>query len=317
MLHPNASLTCREVFGVAQQLGDVGVELEIEGVHLPSTITGWTPKAENSLRGEAIEYVTSRAVNLEQLQRRMSVLHKHLTSDNVRVNLSKRASTHIHVNLQQDTFKTFFGFILLFTLVEPLLLRLCGPMRNGNLFCIPSYETGELPSAVRRMVQVMSYSRERGFYDWPNQRGKYAALNIDAITTFGSAEVRCFPNTISPDDVMKWAGWLLNIRQTVRDWPDETFRSLLDWATTSPFAMARSIFTNEANLVSQCHPNTVAELLSFGREGAYEIFRELRPFLSYVEKEKKKRKKSEEIFQEVVEADFGGPTWASVTVVRR
>lgn len=285
------SMKMAELTGVPEKQGDIGLELEIEGERLPTEITGWDIHSETSLRGKGgrtvireesqedtpREYVTARPVLYRSLLPKLRTLNAALTRTGVTVNLTQRASTHIHLNMGPETLQTFLSFVMTFCAVEPLLLRLCGPMRNGNLFCLPSYETGELAHTIRALVKryAKKASTKVNLYSWPS-RGKYACLNLDPMATQGSVEVRCFPNSIDPEVVDSWARWLVVMRDQSRT---VNIAEALDRWYDRPSTLTDSIFGFPARrtLEQACERQTPGQLVQFGIENAYEVWRTTQP----------------------------------------
>lgn len=302
MLHPYLTKTVNECFKLPKQEGDFGIEMEIEGQRLPPAPSGWTIKEENSLRGEAYEYVTRNAVHMNSLQKSLANLHKALTAEPVTVNLTTRASTHIHLNMQNETFRTLFGTILLYCIAEPMLLRICGQHRNGNLFCLPLVEGGDLPSHFKQMVYSFG-DKELTRHHWPH-RGKYAALNIDPLNSLGSIEFRMFPNTIDPEDVMRWARWVYALREYAKNYPDETYLSLFTRLYRNPDDIIQ-IFRTQPDF-NQIFPMWPDQLVHHGLEFAYEAHKPLMALFENVEKvqqKKKPKKVSMEAFEDFRFAD--------------
>lgn len=287
-------------FGAPSKLGDVGVELEVEGRHLPTILPeGWLVKAEDSLRGEGgrvvrgeagavdqpREYVSARPVGLPTLMARLQELHKLLTTRPVEVRLTYRASTHIHLNMGGETLSTLLAFVSAFAIAEPVLLRLCGNERNGNLFCMPLYETGDAVFAVQQLERLVT---RQGF---EFRRGKYASLNLDPLFTLGSVEARCFPNTISPELVHRWAGWLVNLRSLAREVSAEgDFGTMIDAALLEPWTFLDRVFgPTERNAIRiACAPTEPARLVEFGAETAYEVWKASQSLYRYDDKKKQK-----------------------------
>jgi mannose-6-phosphate isomerase-like protein (cupin superfamily) len=286
--HPLLAETVVKRFSLRPVAGDVGIELEVEGRNLPDAIPGWEVHEERSLRGEAREYVTRGAVALPKLQKSLTTAHTLLTREGTEVRLTGRASTHIHLNMQNETFRVVLGTILVGVVLEPWLLQLCGPIRNGNLFCIPASETHDLAPMFQdlaRGIQLYGVS-EFGRHSW-RARGKYAAINTDPLAQFGTIEFRCFPNCIDPGTIVKWAEWVTNIREFAREYPDETFRSLFEDVYDSPeilFGMFDGQVEKYENVVT-----TPAELIRAGIETAYEVWKPLQPLFDYTEPKKKKK----------------------------
>lgn len=308
-----------KLFGTSPKSGDIGIELEIEGENLPKEFSGWHVKPEGSLRGKGgrqvspgenapdipFEYTFQKPVGVSAAETKLRALHKALTTGETKVTLTPRGSTHIHVNMQHETVRTVFGFIIIYAIIEPALLRLCGPKRNGNLFCLPTYECGELAFAAGKMAAALIV----GLNQWPARRGRYASLNTDALLQFGSLEVRCFPNEIDPDKIMEWVKWLINIRDLARSWQNDTFLDLLDRAYNEPLWMLAKIF-GDKNFYNVLQPTSPHELVQFGVEMSYEIAKAFQPALEsgppkMVETKKPKKKPQ----------SFGVPTptyWGSI-----
>lgn len=289
MLHPTLLKTVTECFKLPKQEGDFGIELEIEGLRLPPAPSGWTIKEENSLRGEAYEYVTRNSVHMNSLEKSLRNIHKVLTAEPCVVNLTPRASTHIHMNMQHETFRTVFGMILVYCMVEPIMLTISGQHRNGNLFCLPVIESGDMPACIDRAVgNILAYRADFPRQGWVH-RGKYSALNTDPLNTLGSMEFRMFPNTINPDDVLRWAGWLMAMKVFVKTFPDD-FNNLFPRINRDPGALI-DIFRDHPGFSGLFH--NPDGLVRYGLEFAYEIYRPLRRALNFVETPKKKKKKPE------------------------
>lgn len=304
--------------GVQQKSGLIGVELEIEGVNLPESVGGgWVVKPENSLRtlhnggpGDAWEYVTNVPHSMEGINNRLVALEKRLTKEGTQVVLTSRASTHIHLNMVPETFKTYFGFIMIFTAVEPVLIHLCGPERNGNLFCLPSYETGDIRRCIQHQVIGIL---NPGMYGWSG-RGKYANLNLDPLSTLGSVEVRCFPNCIDAGTITRWAQWLVNMQTMAKTWPQETFIDLYAHIQNDPHQFLQRIFT-DIHLPSAVHSVNLTELLQLGAETSYEVYRAAKPLFDFdpAQQLKKPRRKKSGGWEPSYEATImfdDGPTQA-------
>lgn len=188
-----------------------GIEIELEGSDFAGGVPGWTGHAEGSLRGEAIEYVTTGPVALDDVLPRMETLNKALKESGTRVDKTYRASTHIHYNVQHKTLDHILKSIIVFMCYEPLICELCGPERNGNLFCLPTYDCGDMVLWLGDLLKKLSGPARQSVPFERLQRGKYSALNTDPLTRFGTLECRVFPSTVSKEDIFRWCGWLNEI----------------------------------------------------------------------------------------------------------
>ena len=284
-MHPGMALKLHEFLRAPNKNGDVGIELEYEGLNLPIQVTGWEVKHDGTLRGQdgmpvigddradmPREYVTQRPVLVSSVAAKLRTLIQALTTAPSEVRLTPRAGTHIHVNMGNQTLRTFLGFVLLYLTVEPVFLRVYGGAeRNGNSFCMPGYETGAWPNVINRVVQYLLRPYD---YTWPTT-GKYSALNIDPLLPLGSVEVRCFPNSINPVEIMQWVQSLMSIRQIAQSASDD-FSTILNWIHTSPNEYLDAVFP-DVNLARACAPVTPFDLLQYGQEEAYEVWRSMLP----------------------------------------
>lgn len=247
--------------------GLLGVEIEAEGNRLPAAVFGWDVHKEGSLRGEAKEYVTIGAVTFEELEESMELLQQALKQNGAVVDeASYRASTHIHVNMQRKTHREVVHSIIAFLLVEPMWMRLCGPTRDGNLFCLPSYDCGDMAEFLSSYVESIEKYGNIGAVD---QRGKYASLNTMPLTGFGTLEFRTFPCSVNLDKVMAWAHWCNNIVEAgsrIKD-PMRTLTAFYD----NPKGLMYEVFGPQ--LVDMFNPVEVNEMVELGAENAYEAIR--------------------------------------------
>lgn len=306
---------------------DVGIELEVEGKYLPDHYpvnTTWSAKSEGSLQS-GMEYV-SKPIKAAEVATQVQALAKFLSECGMgpykcQIKPSYRCSTHIHVNMLGEMVGDFLGFVVIFTMFEPVLLSLCGPQRDGNLFCLSNYDTGDAISSFDRLCSTIHHARDYGFsYD----RGKYAALNLGRMIDLGTAEARCFPLSLDGDVVQKWVNWLMAMKDLARSQPDKTYRELWKLVRQNPQWYAVKIFGSDAYSVPG-----LSSLVDFGTETAYELTKVLKRWYSNKEEPKKKKTRAKKIdpgIQPVIIDDFstftptpGGAgtfhtnTWASAT----
>lgn len=267
--------------------GRFGVEIEMEGEGLPERIQGWALKEEHSLRGESREFATDRAVSMAELRERLFAVRKAL--DKSKVDTSYRGSTHIHYNVQNETFRTVLNEWVIFTAIEPIFLNIVGGNRNGNLFCLPSYDTGDTVQAFYNQLKAIAAGRSK----W-DERGKYAAHNTDPIRRFGSVEYRFFPPETG-ERITVWCQYLDRLWELARGY--KTTSSLHDDVLkylTNPEVFT-CVFPAEA-LPPRYFLGQVAEV---GGHLAYELSRK---YLLVTKEGKGKLAETED--QEVPDQDF-------------
>ena len=130
-----------QVAKVSDYEGDVGIEIELEGVNLPATINlnvngvTWVSHADGSLRG-GIEYVTSQPCAVADVEPLVSGLFAAITAAGGVIRNSTRCSTHVHLNARGMKLNQLCAFVALYGCFETTLTNWCEPVRRGNLFAL-------------------------------------------------------------------------------------------------------------------------------------------------------------------------------------
>lgn len=281
--------------GMRPVKGEIGVEIELEGENLTGTnCTGWVPHEDNSLRGPkgigrgGMEYTTKGAIALDSVAPCVTRLRDTLVKAGATFREdSPRTSTHIHINVQDWQFIDVFGFITVFAAIEPLFLHLCGPRRDGNSFCSPSYDTGDLPDWFHEVFRQLENYKPGEYREIPG-RGKYASLGTFRLHDLGTLECRCFPFSIDPDTIQTWCNWLVNIKNLVQGQADKSMRGVIKLGINSPEVLAHSVFRETG-----ISPYLSSELIQYGSREAYELTRLLKFYLNKKPSEKKAKIKAE------------------------
>ena len=197
-LNTKVSVNC----GVQEVAGKkFGLELELEGkgVRLQDVaVRGWLRHNDNSLRGEAIEYITAGAKPLEGCEISVKELFKKFKENGVKFKDSIRTSTHVHLNFSDKTAKQAINFYSLFTLLEEVLQYYSGEDRRGNLFCISSREAEGVVGSLAKDISGGSFRTFAG------DRYKYAACNLSTLYKFGTIEVRTMRGANTAEQVNDW-----------------------------------------------------------------------------------------------------------------
>lgn len=306
----NSALTPLDVYRLPASKGDVGIEIELEGRgELGVPCKGWDVHTENSLRAPGgrghggAEYVTHGAVTIESVPVLVERLATKLRVEGIVVDENAhRTSTHVHINAQSMPFHDIFGYLTVFSAIEPLFLHLCGPKRDGNAFCVPSYDTGDLPEYLHSFCKLIEGYQSGGGI--PGQgRGKYASLSTFRLHDLGTIECRCFPQSLDPMTIQTWCQWLLNLRTIVRDETDKSFRGLIKHGIHDPELLISRVFGNPFSL--GVSPALQRELVQYGSREAYELTRILKFWMNKPVSEKKMKEKKD---YSIID-DFVGVGW--------
>jgi len=191
--------------------GLIGLELEVEGSNL-AMVSGrdWQTISDGSLRDGGLEYVTNGPKSLIALENCLEQWA--FSMRNSRIYESDRTSVHTHVNMLDKSVGYVTKGLTAYYLLENALIRYCGPSRVGNLFCTT---LGNSPS------QLTHYKALCGSSDSFNPV-KYSAMNLGALSKFGSVEMRGMRGEYDTDHLIEWCSNLSGIFEKADEFPDCT-----------------------------------------------------------------------------------------------
>lgn len=252
-------------FALRRRKGDVGVELEIEGRRLYGAgIGNWAAKPDGSLRG-GMEYVSSVLLR-KNVGQNFTELLNGLKAQGSELLPTYRCSTHIHENYLDETLHCVVGTYVCWALIEPVVFRVLPTGRDGSLFCVSSYDSGDVPAFIERFCDDL------GTGGW-RPRGKYSSLNVSRLgpsdhPALGTLEYRVFPPTLNPETLQEWCNWTGNIKEFVRNHKDETYLEMVRGAEAAPMEFIQTI-------LGKCpfSRQEAGDLIDFGARHAYEIVR--------------------------------------------
>lgn len=188
----------------------VGIEIEAEGVHLPTDYTGkfWRTVPENSLR-QGIEYVLKTPLPIEGAQKACDEFEEIMKLADAEFYDSLRTSTHIHVNVIHLNLHSLFKVICASWLVESLLVHMHGPNRVGNLFCLRLQDADFLGRIFIEDIEGLFSPKDTRYghsflYRSGDQGNRYAATNLASIRKFGSVEYRFMKGMYTSTELMTW-----------------------------------------------------------------------------------------------------------------
>lgn len=212
--------TVRELFGIPDELkvvGDVGVEIEVEGRNLPLGNKYWRREVDGSLRGaENAEYVLRTPLTLNQLSLALKSLALDYKTCKATIDDSVRAGVHVHVNVQELNVVQLYNYITLYLVFEELLTKFCGSTREGNLFCLRACD-------AEFLIQALQYTAQsRRYRTLVTDDLRYAAINVKALGNYGSLEFRAMRSTKDFDVLQTWATILVMLREKAKEFFEPT-----------------------------------------------------------------------------------------------
>lgn len=215
-----------EILGGDPRKGDIGVEVECEGV-IPEVHTStWKTVGDGSLRG-GYEYVFVRPLTLEDAKKATSKLKSLIYADEYSPEFSFRTSVHVHINCTDMEWKHIQNFIYIYFLLENLLVDFCGEGRKCNRFCL---RIEDAEGAIPSLAPLFSRDAPSNglLRSLANDRLRYASLNVQALQKFGSLEFRAMRGTVDDAVLHPWMETLLNIREFAKQFesPRDVFNHI-------------------------------------------------------------------------------------------
>lgn len=209
--------------------GDIGIEIELEGIDLPTNVGGsrgvfsWRVERDGSLRNGGLEYVLSRPIKIENTEKALKWLYNVIEKNRSIVQLSTRCSTHVHINMTGQKINHLCSFVVLWGIFEELFVNWCGDFRVGNNFCVRMKDSAHLISLWEKSIAVGNLAYHFSTDD------RYGALNGDAFNKFGSFEIRTLEGCTDYKRVLNWALCMHRLKELANsrfENPEEILRAI-------------------------------------------------------------------------------------------
>lgn len=208
--------------GMVASTAYLGVEFEFEGTghrwmevlespdfrHLKKW---YSPHQDGSLRGvDAVELVFTKPLHAPHAKNAVDAVLSSASSHRWQVN--RRTGFHVHLNVGNLTEEQFSNLLKMYALYEAAIFTAVGDGRSGSIFCIPWFRDVQLTQLLADVIKGgSSYQYSRNF-------GKYSALNVKPISSFGSVEFRHMRNTLDKERIQNWMNLILLLhKQACRD----------------------------------------------------------------------------------------------------
>lgn len=215
-----AGYTVRDTIGLPAIVGDIGLEIEMEGNKFPKTVAElpknkvWVYHADHSLRGaDNAEYVYRVPRAFDKVEEDVKSLFSCLEGYGTILDDSNRTSVHVHLNVLGFHANRIAAFSALCFSLEELLAEYCGEHRVGNLFCLRGKDA---PAIVSRLKTFIKRDMDAPLSD----NLHYAGFNAAAIFKFGSIEIRTMRGATEPDQVVKWVKILRRLYEYSAEFTD-------------------------------------------------------------------------------------------------
>lgn len=211
----------KEIIGLDDVRGEVGIEIEIEGEGIPSddfvrrNTSGWKAEVDGSLKAaEALEYVLRVPVGYRDVSYHLNQLWDNFRVLESKIFESPKAGVHIHLNVQNFTVVQLTNLATLWFIFEKPLVKFCGPNREGNLFCLRASDASEMIDFFRSVVQ------KKKFQDFKTDEYRYSSINFKSVADYGSVEFRTMRSTGDMVEILKWIDILYELYEAAKVFND-------------------------------------------------------------------------------------------------
>lgn len=228
-------LTIGKMFDLPRTKGEIGMEIEVEGLELPREVEGFIKEHDGSLRGEAAEYVFCGPVSREETEERLKRLFAAYEEAGSVILQSYRCSAHVHVNAQDMTMREITCMVLLYVMFEEYLVKFCGEHREGNMFCL------RVKDAEAHLQAFIEVQETEDFGLLAGDELRYAAINFNALSKYGSLEFRSMRGTDNIDDLLTWVDLLRCLKAAAISY-DDPCAIIEDISRIGPFQLAEKVF---------------------------------------------------------------------------
>lgn len=200
---------------------NIGAEFEYEGVSDPTFIQTsaspyaglWEYHRDDSLKDEGAEFVFRAPLFGEDAYNAINWLMDYAT--NKKFKCSLRAGVHFHLDVRDMEIQQLIGLIILYTIVEPILYRFIGDNRENSIYCVPFYKADEsLLDACSIITNALVDFRleTHSVIKASESFERYAGLNLNALSKYGSVEFRHLRTTHDKDRVFNWVNMIMSLK---------------------------------------------------------------------------------------------------------
>lgn len=187
---------------IEQEYGSSGYNKLLKSYEKGYIDSRWNLKRDGSLRGNGIEFVSTVMYPGDVEDSIDSVMD--LVSEGTS---SWRCAIHVHVDARDLTESQLFTIGELYALMEPLIFKWEGNQRHTSRFCIPWFNSVD---AIQEVYSVINKDR-RSIQRNLERFGKYSALNLMPIMSFGSIEFRHMQTVPNKQKLMQYVDLCLSI----------------------------------------------------------------------------------------------------------
>ena len=179
----------------------VGVEIEVAG-HRPNPFVEylryWTTHRDGSIRGRhAVEFVFAVPLGGTDVLAALREWQTYVTNHQPLLEVNPSCSFHVHLDVRDLDTTQLTKLVMLYLALERGLYHFVGGDRKANPFSAPLYSIDDMISDLETDVSGEWVTRTVNF-------GRYAGLNLGAVSRYGSVEFRHHRGTLDIDEMVQW-----------------------------------------------------------------------------------------------------------------
>jgi len=192
------------------QKGEIGLEIETESKNDyaidPIVNAYWQVHTDGSLRWYGKEFVFRQAYNYKSNSFNEALRVFDELTKTIKFEKSVYSSVHVHLNMLHRRPIHVMNFIALYFLFEEVLTDYCGSDRNGNLFCLKTSNAEYTCEQACKMAEA--FEKSNGYTNFlhrlNNNYLKYSGLNLAALRSLGTLEIRTHGGTTNIEEITRW-----------------------------------------------------------------------------------------------------------------
>lgn len=208
---------------LALPFGKVGIEIETEkwkGDGASTLPKVWEYHQDGSLRNNGIEFTTrGKGIIGKEISKAVRDFCSWANARKLDVGYP-RAGIHIHLDCTDMDFEggELQRMVAIYMLLEHALFGYAGEWRRTCGFCDPLTES-QLPMNQIRHALFDPTSSGKALLGRLNKLGRYYALNLRALTKYGTVEYRQLETTFDAERIIGWINIILQIKKAAVQWP--------------------------------------------------------------------------------------------------
>jgi Putative amidoligase enzyme len=220
----------------------VGLEYEFEnpmGANFMAEVRNlpwYTVKRDGSLRDGGIEFVFIQPLYGEDVIDAITALDTFVKRHPLVTN--HRTGLHVHLDVRDMEQEQLLKLFVLYCIFEKSIFDFVGNDRYNNNFAVPWLRHGaQMDTAL--MICTDSKTGQQ-YAKAIDDRVRYSALNLAALTKFGSVEWRQAQCTSDSQFVFKWVSLILAMKRAAMSGSTNTRDILQEFSNAGPLQFARS-----------------------------------------------------------------------------